>query len=275
MSFENKTAFISGASRGIGKAIAMRLAEEGANIIIAAKTVVKHPKLEGTIYTAAADIEAAGGKALPIKCDIRNEEEIIAAVNQGAAHFGGIDMVINNASAIALTNIENTVAKRFDLMHSINIRGTFFVSKACIPYLKKSANPHILTLSPPINLKGSWLARHTVYTISKYGMTMVANGLADELKPHKIASNTLWPETTIATAAVKNLLGGEEMMRRSRTPDIMADTAYYILRRNSAECTGNNFIDVDVLAQEGVADIDQYLYDPSHKGDLQKDLFLD
>lgn len=273
MSFKNKTAFITGASRGIGKAIALKLAGEGANIIIAAKTVEKHPKLEGTIFTSAKDIEAAGGNAFPVRCDIRFEEQIHEAVTRGAGQFGGIDILINNASAISLTNVENTGVKAFDLMHDINIRGTFLVSRACIPFLKKGNNPHILTLSPPINLSEKWMTAHAAYTLSKYGMTMIANGLAGELKPFHIASNTLWPRTTIATAAVKNLLGGDVMVRKSRVPDVVADAAYYIMKRPSKNCTGHNFIDEEVLKEEGMNDLDKYAVDPKEK--LFTDLFLD
>lgn len=273
MYFKNKTAFITGASRGIGKAIALKLAAEGANIIIAAKTVEEHPKLEGTIFSAAKDIEKAGGRALAVKCDIRFEDQIDDAVMQGAKHFGGIDILINNASAISLTNIQNTTAKMFDLMHDINVRGTFLVSKACIPFLKQGHNPHILTLSPPVNLDERWVTAHAAYTISKYDMTMIASGLAGELKPYRIASNTLWPRTTIATAAVQNLLGGETLMRKSRTPQIVADAAYYILQRPSHECTGYTFIDEEVLRAEGVKRFDHYAVDKREK--LYVDLFLD
>lgn len=273
MSFKNKTVFVTGASRGIGKAIALKLAGEGANIIIAAKTVEEHPKLQGTIFTAAKDIEAAGGNALPIRCDIRFEDQIQQAVTKGAEQFGGIDILINNASAISLTNIEHTSVKSFDLMHDINIRGTFLVSSACIPLLKKGDNPHILTLSPPINLSEKWVAPHAAYTLSKYGMTMIANGLAGELRPFNIASNTLWPRTTIATAAVKNLLGGDTMVRSSRIADIVADAAYYILKRPSKNCTGQNFIDEEVLKTEGISDLDKYAVDPTEK--LFTDLFID
>lgn len=273
MFFKNKTAFITGASRGIGKAIALRLAKEGANIIIAAKTVEKHPKLEGTIFTSAKEIEAAGGNALPLKCDIRFEDQIQEAVTKGAEQFGGIDILINNASAISLTNIENTSAKAFDLMHDINVRGTFLVSKTCIPYLKKGENPHILTLSPPINLDKKWFSGHAAYTISKYAMTMLAIGLAGELKSFHVASNALWPRTTIATAAVRNLLGGEAMVKRSRIPEMVSDAAYYILKRPSHECTGNEFIDEEVLKAEGIKDLSSYAVDPAEK--LNTDLFLD
>lgn len=273
MSFKNKTAFITGASRGIGKEIALRLAREGANIIIAAKTIEPNPRLEGTIYTAAAEIEAAGGHAMAIRCDIRFEDQIEEAVAQGAAHFGGIDILVNNASAIALTNIQNTTVKAFDLMHTINVRGTFLVSKACIPFLKKGVNPHILTMSPPVNLDEKWVAAHAAYTISKYDMTMIASGLAGELKPYKIASNTLWPRTTIATAAVKNILGGEALMRKSRHPQIVAEAAYHILKRPSHECTGYTFIDEDVLKAEGINDFKQFAVDSQEE--LTTDLFLE
>lgn len=273
MSFQNKTAFITGASRGIGKAIALKLAKEGANIIIAAKTVDPNPKLDGTIYTAAKEIEAAGGKALPLKCDIRFEDQIQSAIEQGAAQFGGIDILINNASAISLTNVQNTSAKVFDLMHDINVRGTFLVSKYCIPFLQKGKNPHILTLSPPINLSEKWISPHVAYTMSKYNMSLIAMGLAGELKPLRIASNTLWPRTTIATAAVQNLLGGEALMRKSRTAEILADASHIILSRPSDQCTGNTFIDDEVFQSEGITDLSQYAVDPNQQ--LFTDLFLD
>lgn len=273
MFFKGKTAFITGASRGIGKAIALRLAREGANIIIAAKTITPHPKLEGTIYTAAEEIESAGGKSLAVQCDIRYENQIIEAISKGAEKFGGIDILINNASAISLTDVRNTSAKAFDLMHDINVRGTFLVSKHCIPYLKEGKNPHILTLSPPVNLDKKWVTAHAAYTISKYNMTMIASGLAGELKPLGIASNTLWPRTTIATAAVQNLLGGDALMKKSRKPEIVADAVYYILKRPSADCTGYTFIDEDVLKAEGITDFKQYAVD-AREG-LFIDLFLD
>ncbi|MEO6636757.1 MAG: NAD(P)-dependent oxidoreductase, partial [Ginsengibacter sp.] len=226
MYFKNKTVFITGASRGIGKAIALKLAADGANILIAAKSVEENPKLGGTIFSAAKEIEAAGGKALPVQCDIRFEEQIQNAVDKCVAEFGGIDILINNASAISLSKTEQTENKAFSLMHDINVKGTFFVSKACIPYLKNGDNPHILNLSPPINLDKKWFTNHLAYTISKYNMTMIALGLAGELKKYKIAANTLWPKTTIATAAVRNLLGGETLINMSRTPEIIADAAY-------------------------------------------------
>lgn len=273
MFFKGRTAFITGASRGIGKAIALRLAEEGANIIIAAKTVTEHPRLEGTIFSAAEEIKAAGGEPLALQCDIRDEEQIIDAITTGANHFGGIDILINNASAISLTNIQNTSAKAFDLMHDINVRGTFLVSKHCIPHLKKGKNPHILTLSPPVNLDEKWVTAHAAYTISKYDMTMIASGLAGELKPFGIASNTIWPRTTIATAAVQNLLGGEALIRKSRVPEIVSEAACYILRRPSTECTGYTFIDEDVLRAEGITDFKKYAVDSSQG--LFIDLFID
>jgi len=273
MSLENKTVLITGGSRGIGKAIALRLAKEGANIAIAAKTTEPHPKLEGTIYTAAEEIEKLGVKALPLQCDIRYEDQIEAAVNKTLAIFGGIDMLVNNASAISLTPTEQTDAKRFDLMTDIEIRGSFFMCKACIPHLKKSSNAHILNLSPPLNLNPKWFAQHLAYTISKYGMSMIVLGLAEELKQFKIAANALWPKTTIATAAVQNLLGGDFLMQMSRTPEIVADAACYILGRPSTECTGNFFIDEDVLKQNGNNDFEKYAVNPNQK--LMTDIFLD
>jgi citronellol/citronellal dehydrogenase len=272
MSFNNKTVFITGASRGIGKAIALRLAKEGANIIVAAKSVEENPKLGGTIFSAAQEIEQAGGKALPVQCDIRFEDQIKNAVDKGVGAFGGIDILINNASAITLTPAEHTTTKQFDLMHDINVRGTFFVSQACIPYLKKADNPHILTLSPPINLATKWFANHVAYTMAKYNMTMIALGLAAELKKYKIASNTLWPKTTIATAAVKNLLGGDALIKMSRHPEIIADAAFHIFSKPSTECTGNTFIDEEVLALAGINDLSKYAVDPG--GRLYTDLFL-
>jgi citronellol/citronellal dehydrogenase len=272
MELKNRTAFITGASRGIGRAIALRLAKEGANIVIAAKSTEENPKLGGTIFSVAEEVAAAGGKALPVACDIRHEDQVMAAVTQAAEAFGGIDILINNASAISLTPTEQTEAKRYDLMHDINVRGTFFVSKCCIPYLKKGTNPHILNLSPPINMDKKWFAGHLAYTMSKYNMSMIAFGLSEELKKYKIAANTLWPRTTIATAAVQNLLGGEALMKMSRTPDIIADAAYYILTKPSESCTGNFFIDEDVLAKEGITDLAHYSVVPG--AHLYTDLFL-
>jgi citronellol/citronellal dehydrogenase len=271
-SWNGRTVFITGASRGIGKAIALRLAKEGANIIIAAKSVEENPKLGGTIFSAAQEIEEAGGKALAVQCDIRFEDQIKNAVDKGVDAFGAIDALINNASAITLTPAEHTTPKQFDLMHDINVRGTFFVSQACIPHLKNSANPHILTLSPPISLLPKWFGSHVAYTMAKYNMTMIALGLAEELKKYKIASNALWPKTTIATAAVKNLLGGDALIKMSRYPEIIADAAFYILGRSSVECTGNAFIDEEVLAREGIDDLSKYSVTPG--GKLYTDLFL-
>jgi citronellol/citronellal dehydrogenase len=272
MSFQNKTVLITGASRGIGKAIGLRLAKEGANIIIASKSVEENPKLGGTIFSAAAEMEAAGGKALAVQCDIRFEDQVQNVVDKAVATFGGIDMLINNASAISLTNTEQTEPKRFDLMYDINVRGTFFVSKACIPLLKKATNPHIINLSPPINMDMKWFSNHLAYTMSKYNMTMMALGLAAELKKFNIAANALWPKTTIATAAVQNLLGGQMLMNMSRTPEIMADAAYYILTKASTQCTGNTFIDEEVLASEGIVDLSKYSVVPGAQ--LYTDLFV-
>jgi citronellol/citronellal dehydrogenase len=272
MPFKNKTVFITGASRGIGKAIALRLAKEGANIVVAAKSVEENPKLGGTIFSAAEEIEKAEGKALPVQCDIRFEDQVQQAVTKAIEVFGGIDILINNASAISLSTTEQTEPKRFDLMHDINVRGTFFMTKACIPYLKKSLNPHILTLSPPINLDPKWLAGHVAYTMAKYNMSMMTLGWATELKQYKIAANSLWPRTTIDTAAVRNILGGEMLAKMSRTPEVLADAAYYILGKSSTECTGNCFIDEDVFAKEGITDLGKYSVMPGAQ--LYTDLFL-
>ena len=272
MIFKNKTVLITGASRGIGKAIGLRLAKEEANIVIASKSITENPKLGGTIFTAAAEMEAAGGKALAIQCDIRFEDQIQNVVDKAVETFGGIDILINNASAINLANTELTEPKRFDLMYDINVRGTFMVSRACIPHLKKSTNAHILNLSPPINMDIKWFANHLAYTISKYNMTMIALGLSAELKKYRIAANTLWPRTTIATSAVNNLLGGEALMNMSRTTDIMADAAYFILSKSTTECTGNSFIDEFVLAKEGITNLDKYAVVAGAK--LFNDLFI-
>lgn len=258
MSFQNKTVLITGASRGIGKAIGLRLVKEGANIVIASKSVEENPKLGGTIFSAAAEMEAAGGKALAVQCDIRFEDQIQNVVDKAIEKFGGIDILINNASAISLTATEQTEPKRFDLMHDINVRGTFFVTKACIPHLKKSNNPHILTLSPPINLDPKWFDKHVAYTLTKYNMSMMTIGWAKEFAKDRIAANSLWPRTTIDTAAVRNLLGGQLLANMSRTVDILADTAYYILSKPSGDCTGNLFIDEQVLAKEGITDLEKY-----------------
>ncbi len=272
MSFQNKTVLITGASRGIGKAIGLKLAAKGANIIIASKSVEENPKLGGTIFTAAAEMEVAGGKALAVQCDIRFEDQVQNVVEQAAAKFGGIDILINNASAINLAPTEKMDPKRFDLMYDINVRGTFMVSRACIPWLKKGNNAHILNLSPPVNMDLKWFENHLAYTISKYDMSMIALGLAAELKKYNIASNALWPRTTIATAAVQNLLGGDTLMNMSRTVDIIADAAYFILSKPSADCTGNTFIDEDVLAAEGITDLEKYSVVPG--AELYNDLFI-
>ena len=272
MSFQNKTVLITGGTRGIGKAIALRLAKEGANIVIAAKSVEENAKLGGTIFSAAAEVEAAGGKALAVQCDIRFEDQVQNVIDKTIATFGSLDILINNASAISLTNTEQTEPKRFDLMHDINVRGTFFVTKACIPHLKKSTNPHILTLSPPLNLDPKWFDKHVAYTLTKYNMSMMTVGWAKEFAKDRIAANSLWPRTTIDTAAVRNLLGGQMLANMSRTVDIIADAAYYILRQPSGECTGNLFIDEQVLAKEGITDLSSYSVVPGAQ--LYTDLFV-
>lgn len=273
MPFTGKTAFITGGSRGIGKAIALKLAQNGANIVIAAKTVEPNPRLEGTIFTAAEEIAKAGnGKVLPLAVDIRFEESINEAVKAAVEKFGGIDVLVNNASAINLSITEQTEAKRFDLMHGINVRGTFLMSKACIPALRNAENPHILNMSPPLNLDPRWFAQHLAYTLSKYGMSMMILGLSEELRKDRIAANALWPKTTIATAAVQNLLGGDFLMQRSRTAEIVADAAFLILQKPSTECTGNFFIDEDVLKEAGITDLEKYAVNPQHK--LMTDLFV-
>ncbi len=271
--FEKKTVFITGASRGIGKAIGLRLAQGGANIVVAAKTTEPHPKLPGTIYTAAEEMEAAGGKALPVKLDIRDEAQVEAAVARAVEAFGGIDILVNNASAISLTPTLQTTTKRYDLMHQVNVRGTFITSRTCIPHLKKSANPHILNLSPPLNMDAKWFANHLAYTMTKYGMSMCVLGMAEELKSAGIAVNALWPRTTIATAAVQNLLGGDAMIKQSRTPEIMGEAAWHILKQDSRSATGRFFIDEDVLAEAGITDLEAYAVDPSQP--LFTDLFMD
>ena len=272
MSFSNKTVLITGASRGIGKAIGLRLAKERANIVIASKSVEENPKLGGTIFSAAAEMEAAGGRALAVQCDIRFEDQIQNVVDKAVETFGGIDILVNNASAITLTPTEQTEPKRFDLMYDINVRGTFMMCRACIPHLKKGTNAHILNLSPPVNMDLKWFEKHLAYTISKYDMTMIALGLSAELKKYNIAANSLWPRTTIATAAVNNLLGGEMLMKMSRTPEIMADAAYFILTKTSTACTGNSFIDEAVLASEGITDLEKYSVVPG--AHLYNDLFI-
>jgi citronellol/citronellal dehydrogenase len=272
MSLAGKKIFITGGSRGIGLEIAKRAARDGAMIAIAAKTADPHPLLPGTIFTAAKEIESAGGKALPIQCDIRDEEAIVAAVEKAVSEFGGLDILVNNASAINLTPTLQTPAKRFDLMFDINVRGTFLASQAAIPYLMKSENPHILTLSPPINLQSKWFKRHVAYTMSKYGMSMTVMGLAEEFKRDGIAVNALWPRTVIDTAALQMIPGMDTDF--CRKPEIMADAAYAIFNRRAADCTGNFFIDDEVLAAEGITDLDKYSVRPGTT-DFLPDLYLD
>jgi citronellol/citronellal dehydrogenase len=272
LSLAGKTLFITGASRGIGLAIARRAARDGANIAIAAKTEKPHPKLAGTIYTAAEEIERAGGKALPLVVDVRDEVIVKDALSQTAARFGGIDIVVNNASAIAVTSVVATEMKRFDLMHQINARGTYVVSKWAIGYLEKAANPHILMISPPLDMKEKWFAPHTAYSMAKFGMSLVVLGLAGELRSKGIGVNALWPRTVIATAAVQNLLGGEIMMQRARKPEIMADAAYAIFSKPAREFTGRFLIDDSFLAENGVQDFDRYAIDPAQQ--LAPDFFV-
>jgi citronellol/citronellal dehydrogenase len=265
-----KTLFITGASRGIGLAIALRAARDGANIVIAAKTGTPHPKLPGTIHTAAAEVEAAGGKALPLIVDIRFEDQVYRAVEQAVARFGGIDILVNNASAIGLTGTLDTPMKRFDLMMGVNVRGTFLCTQACLPHLKQSANPHILTLSPPLDMRPQWFAPHVAYTISKYGMSMCVLGMAEEFREVGIAVNALWPRTIIATAALQVIPGAEP--ERGRTPEIVADGAWYILTRSSRSTTGNFFIDDEVLAAAGITDLSRYAVAKDQP--LRPDLFI-
>lgn len=276
MSLNGKRIFITGGSRGIGLAIALRAAKDGASVAIAAKTSEPNPKLPGTIHTAAQEIRAAGGTALPIQCDLRDENQITAAVNQAAQEFGGIDILINNASAINLTRTEDTPAKRFDLMFDVNVRGTFLSSQAAIPYLRESAlagrNPHILTLSPPLSMKAKWFKSHVAYTMAKYGMSMCVLGMSEEFKRDAIAVNALWPRTAIDTAALAMIPGVDTAA--CRTPEILADSAYFILNRNSKECTGNFFVDDEVLASEGITDLEKYSVVPGTK-DFLLDFFLD
>lgn len=269
--FQGKTVFITGASRGIGKSIGLRLAREGANIIVAAKTTTAHPRLPGTIYSAADEMKAAGGRALPLMVDIRSEDAVTNAVKEAVARFGGIDILINNASAIQLTGTEETSMKRFDLMHQVNFRGTYLATQKCIPYLKKSENPHVLNISPPLNIEKRWFSPHVAYTMAKYGMSFCTFAMAEEFKSAGIGFNALWPRTAIATAAV-DMLGGEKMMNMSRKPEIMADAAAFILRRNSKECSGNFFIDDEVLAAEGISDLSPYAVSPG--SDLLPDFFI-
>jgi citronellol/citronellal dehydrogenase len=269
---KGKTLFITGASRGIGLAIGLRAARDGANVAIAAKTAEANPKLPGTIYTAAKEIEAAGGHALPLVVDVRDEAGVRGALDETARHFGGIDIVVNNASAISLTDSQSTEMKRFDLMHQINTRGTFMVSKFAAPYLFKAENPHILMLSPPLDMKEKWFARHTAYTMAKFGMSLVVLGLAGEFRSKGVAVNALWPRTTIATAAVKNLLGGDALMHASRTPEILSDAAHLIFCKPAREFTGRFLIDDTFLAENGVTDFDRYRVDSTK--DLMPDFFV-
>jgi len=266
-----RTLFITGASRGIGKAIALRAARDGAAVVIAAKTTEPHPKLEGTIHTAAGEIEAAGGRALPLAVDIRFEEQIEEAVGAAVDAFGGIDVLVNNASAISLTGTAETPLKRFDLMHAINTRGTFACTRACLPHLERAPNPHVLNLAPPLNLNPRWFAPHAAYTVAKYGMSMCVLGMAEEFRERGIAVNALWPCTAIATAALALIPGVDP--RRCRKPEIVADAAHAILVRPSRECTGNFYLDEQVLAEEGVGDLDRYAVEPGQE--LYRDLFLD
>jgi len=272
MSLAGKTLFITGASRGIGLAIALRAARDGANIAIAAKTAQPHPKLEGTIYTAAEHIERAGGKALPLVVDVRDEAIVKNALDATAQKFGGVDIVVNNASAISLSSVAETDMKRFDLMHQINARGTFVVSKWAIPYLEKASNPHVLMISPPLDMKEKWFAPHTAYSMAKFGMSLVVLGLAGELRDKGVAVNALWPRTIIATAAIANLLGGEERMHQARKPDIVAAAAHAIFTSPSRELTGHFLIDDTFLAQRGVTNFDRYRVDPTQE--LSQDFFL-
>lgn len=272
MSLKGKTLFISGGSRGIGLAIALRAAQDGANVTIAAKTADPHPRLPGTIYSAAEEIEQAGGKALPVLCDIREEQQISDAVAKTVATFGGIDICINNASAIGLTDTLSTDMKRFDLMHQVNTRGTFLVSKMCIPHLNLAENPHILNLAPPLDMQAKWFRNHVAYTMAKFGMSMCTLGMSAEFAKDGIAVNSLWPLTAIDTAAVRNLLGGETMAAMSRSPAIMADAAHAVLTRPARECTGNFFIDEEVLRAEGVTDFS--IYAPEATGPLAADFFV-
>jgi citronellol/citronellal dehydrogenase len=272
MSLEGRVMFMSGGSRGIGLAIALRAARDGAKVALIAKTAEPHPKLPGTIYTAAEEIEAAGGEALPIVGDIRDAEAVEAAVAQAVERFGGIDLVVNNASAINLAPMRELPVKRFDLMQQINARGTFVVTQACLPYLRESDHPHVLTLSPPLSVDRRWLAAHSAYTLSKMGMTMITLGVAADEAEAGIGANCLWPRTIIATAAVQNLLGGDEAMARARTPEILADAAYEILTRDPRATTGNTFIDDEVLAEAGITDLSPYQADSA---DLVLDIFVD
>jgi citronellol/citronellal dehydrogenase len=268
-----KTILVSGGSRGIGLAIALRAARDGANIVLLAKTATPHPKLEGTIFTAAEQVEAAGGRAVPVVGDLRVDDDVERAVSEAAAAFGGIDAVVNNASAIDLSPTTKITMKRYDLLQDINGRGTFALTRAALPYLAAAPNPHILTLSPPLNLNPRWAGAHLAYTLSKYGMSLCTLGFADEFADKGIAANSLWPRTTIGTAAIRNLLGGEVAVAKARTPDIMADAAHAILTRDSRTCTGNFYTDEDVLREEGITDFAGYRL-AAREADLDLDFFL-
>lgn len=267
-----KSLFITGASRGIGKAIALRAAADGANVAVVAKTVEPHPRLPGTVYSAVADIEAVGGKGLACVADIRFEEQLHTAVEQTVAAFGGVDILVNNASAIHLAGTRATPMKRFDLMHAVNVRGTYLASQLCLPHLEQAGNPHILNLSPPLNLEPKWFANHVAYTMSKYGMSMCVLGMSEELRDRGIAVNALWPKTAIATAAIVNLLGGESALRGCRKPEIVADAAHHILTRPSESCTGNFFVDESLLRDVGVTDFARYAVEPGTE--LMPDFFV-
>ena len=272
MSLQGKTIFMSGGSRGIGLAIAKRAAADGANVAIAAKTAEPHPTLPGTIYTAAEEIEAAGGKALPVVCDIRDDDRVAECIAETVEKFGGIDICVNNASAVSMTGTEATSMKRYDLMNQVNARGTFLLSKLCLPHLKKSDNPHILNLAPPLDMSAKWFKNHTAYTMAKYGMSMCTLGMAEELKRDGVAVNSLWPLTAIDTAAVRNVLGGDAVAKMSRTPEILSDAAHVILTKNAKEFTGQFVVDEVLLREEGVTDFSKYA--PGYDGPLAGDFFV-
>jgi citronellol/citronellal dehydrogenase len=274
MSLSGKTLFITGASRGIGREIALKAAADGANIVIAAKSAEPHPKLEGTIFSVAAEVEAAGGKALALQLDVRDEQAVAAAMAQAAEHFGGIDALVNNAGAIKLVGVEKLEPKRFDLMYQINTRAVMVCSQAALPYLKKSAGGHILNLSPPLNLDAKWFAQHGPYTVTKYGMSMLTLGMSEEFKKYGISVNSLWPKTMIATAAIEFELGSRDAFKRARTPAIMADAAHAILASQGRSITGRLLIDEDILHEQGVSDFERYRFDPAG-GNLVPDLFVD
>jgi citronellol/citronellal dehydrogenase len=274
-SLKGRTVFITGASRGIGRAIALRAARDGANVVIAAKSAEPHPKLAGTIFSVAAEVEAAGGRALPLQVDVRDEEQVRAALAQAAAHFGGIDALVNNAGAINLTGVEHTPLKKYDLIQAVNHRATFLCAQAALPWLKQSAHAHILSLSPPVNMAPHWLKPFAPYAVSKYGMTILTLGMAEEFRDYGISCNTLWPATYIATAAVEVNLGGEAAAAVSRKPEIMADAAHAILTTARGELTGQSLLDEDALARVGITDLRHYACMPEHADRLQRDFFLD